>query len=507
MAVELPGSEEESAARVDHRAGRQRAWPAARSDIPASFVAQLYGARGAGGRGALWRGRPRRAGRAGLRFSGRARAGRAENPLRDGDAARLRRAQVDLGDRDRQRRHAVPGRLGDGRARRAPARGPAGGASDLRRDARRRQARRARRGRRRPPARAKASSISMSSRSRTMPRATDIVARAARPCSPTCGWRCRTGARCWRASQASSPSSRAIRRRCRWTRSRKRSSSWNGWSPTTSPSSACATTYCDGNALEPDLDSALGILRARELRVLRARRAAARVHAGDHGVPEGAEPADHHQGQSRSRVHRRVYLDYIGVKRFDAAGNLIGEFRIIGLFTSTAYTRSARTIPYLRRKVASVEQRAGFDPDSHSGKALVNVLENYPRDELFQIDEDTLYRFALAILQLDERPRVRVLARRDRFDRFVSVLVFVPRERYDSDIRAQDRRLSRRRLHRAGVGVLSVLPGRAAGARALHHRPRRRRDARSRSRHARMRSRRDRAHLDRRPRGGARAGA
>ena len=85
-------------------------------------------------------------------------------------------------------------------------------------------------------------------------------------------------------------------------------------------------------------------------------------------------------------------------------------------------------------------RRAGFDPDSHSGKALVNVLETYPRDELFQIDEDTLYDFALAILQLDERPRVRVLARRDRFDRFVSVLVYVPRDRYDTHVRARDRR-------------------------------------------------------------------
>ena len=138
-----------------------------------------------------------------------------------------------------------------------------------------------------------------------------------------------------------------------------------------------------------------------------------------------------------ARVHRRVYLDYIGVKRFDASGNLIGEQRIIGLFTSTAYTRSAHGIPYLRRKLAAVEQRAGFDPGSHSGKALANVLEHYPRDELFQIDEQTLYRFAIAILQLDERPRVRVLARRDRFDRFVSVMVFVPRENYDSQMRVK----------------------------------------------------------------------
>jgi glutamate dehydrogenase len=139
----------------------------------------------------------------------------------------------------------------------------------------------------------------------------------------------------------------------------------------------------------------------------------------------------------RARVHRRVYLDYIGVKRFDAAGRLIGEQRIVGLFTSGAYTRAAQNIPYLRRKIAAVERRAGFDPASHSGKALVNVLEHYPRDELFQVDEDALYANALAILQLGERPRVRVLVRRDRFDRFVSVLVFVPRERYGSHVRAR----------------------------------------------------------------------
>jgi len=136
-------------------------------------------------------------------------------------------------------------------------------------------------------------------------------------------------------------------------------------------------------------------------------------------------------------VHRRVYLDYIGIKRFDASGNLVGEQRLVGLFTSTAYTRTAHSIPYLRRKIAGVEQHAGFESSGHSGKALANVLEHYPRDELFQVDDDSLYRFALAILQLDERPRVRVLARRDRFDRFVSVLVFVPRERYDSHIRVK----------------------------------------------------------------------
>ena len=135
-------------------------------------------------------------------------------------------------------------------------------------------------------------------------------------------------------------------------------------------------------------------------------------------------------------MHRRVPLDYIGVKRFDRSGRLVGEHRFCGLFTSTAYTRPAHTIPFLRRKTDSIIRRAGFDPSSHSGKALVNVLETYPRDELFQIDEDTLYQFALAVLQLDERPRVRVLPRRDRFDRFISVLVYIPRDRYGGQIRA-----------------------------------------------------------------------
>ena len=137
----------------------------------------------------------------------------------------------------------------------------------------------------------------------------------------------------------------------------------------------------------------------------------------------------------RSRVHRRVHMDYIGVKRFDDNGQMIGEFRIVGLFTSTAYTRPTRSIPYLRRKVDNLMRRSGFDPDSHSGKAFAAVLENYPRDELFQIDEDTLYGFARAIMHLDERPRVRVLPRHDRFDRFISILVYVPRDRYDSAIR------------------------------------------------------------------------
>jgi glutamate dehydrogenase len=182
-------------------------------------------------------------------------------------------------------------------------------------------------------------------------------------------------------------------------------------------------------------ESGLGILRSPDVHVLRR---------GDELVSITPEIMEFlrepkqliiTKANVRSRIHRRVHMDYIGIKRFNHAGELSGEFRIVGLFTSTVYTRSTRSIPYLRRKVDALIRRSGFDPDSHSGKAFAAVLEHYSRDELFQIDDDTLYGFVLAIMHLDERPRVRVLPRRDRFDRFVSVMVYVPRDRYDSGIR------------------------------------------------------------------------
>jgi len=193
----------------------------------------------------------------------------------------------------------------------------------------------------------------------------------------------------------------------------------------------------ENDELKPDFETALGIMRQRELRVLRRGTELLEMTPEIMAFLKEPRPLIVAKANIHARVHRRVYLDYIGIKHFDGAGNLIGEQRIVGLFTSTAYTRAAHGIPYLRRKLTAVEARAGFDPGSHSGKALANVLEHYPRDELFQVDEETLYQNALAIMQLDERPRVRVLPRRDRFDRFVSVLVYVPRERYDSVIRGR----------------------------------------------------------------------
>ena len=136
-----------------------------------------------------------------------------------------------------------------------------------------------------------------------------------------------------------------------------------------------------------------------------------------------------------SRVHRRVHMDYVGVKMFDEKGAIAGELRVVGLFTSQAYTQSPRLIPLLRLKVERVVAGAGLPPESHDGKALINVLESYPRDELFQIGERELLRVARGILDLDVRPRVRVFARVDRFDRFVSVLVFGPRDRFNTGVR------------------------------------------------------------------------
>src|SRR6185369_11729073 len=152
---------------------------------------------------------------------------------------------------------------------------------------------------------------------------------------------------------------------------------------------------------EPLFETGLGILRAPEVRVLR--RGGELVSVTPEIMEFLKEPKALiiTKANVRSRVHRRVHMDYIGVKRFDIDGNLIGEFRIVGLFTSTVYTRSTRSIPYLRRKVDNLMRRSGFDPDSHSGKAFAAVLEHYSRDELFQIDEDTLFGFVLAIMHLD----------------------------------------------------------------------------------------------------------
>ncbi|HKU99800.1 MAG TPA: NAD-glutamate dehydrogenase [Vineibacter sp.] len=136
-----------------------------------------------------------------------------------------------------------------------------------------------------------------------------------------------------------------------------------------------------------------------------------------------------------SRVHRAGTMDVIAVKTYDAKGKVTGERRFAGLFTSSAYHASPREIPLLRRKVEAVIDRAGYDPASHDGKALINIIETHPRDELFQADEDTLFAMATGVLQLQERQRVALFARPDAAGRFVTCLVYAPRDSYDSDLR------------------------------------------------------------------------
>jgi glutamate dehydrogenase len=136
-----------------------------------------------------------------------------------------------------------------------------------------------------------------------------------------------------------------------------------------------------------------------------------------------------------STVHRSGYLDYVGVKTFDAKGRLTGEKRFLGLWTSAAYSSNPREIPVLRHKVAQVVAHFALAPDSHDGKALQHILESFPRDELFQAGVGELNRIVTGIFGLQERPRVRVLLRRDAFRRFYSCLVYVPREKYNTQVR------------------------------------------------------------------------
>jgi glutamate dehydrogenase len=188
-------------------------------------------------------------------------------------------------------------------------------------------------------------------------------------------------------------------------------------------------------AADPVPGTGLGLLRDPSVRVLRRGRDMVVMTPEIRAFLARPHTLIIAKANVKSRVHRRVYLDYVGVKLFSPRGELEGELRLIGLFTASAYTSTTGAVPYLRHKIAKIVARANFDPASHAGRALLVVMENYPRDELFQIDEDTLFRFAMAIMNLSERPRIRALVRPDEFDRFISILVFVPKERYDTRVR------------------------------------------------------------------------
>ncbi|MFF8946478.1 NAD-glutamate dehydrogenase [Streptomyces sp. NPDC014864] len=141
------------------------------------------------------------------------------------------------------------------------------------------------------------------------------------------------------------------------------------------------------------------------------------------------------KANSRATVHRPSYLDYIGVKKFDEQGEVIGERRFLGLFSSAAYTESVRRVPVIRRKVEEVLERAGFSPHSHDGRDLLQILETYPRDELFQTPADELQAIVTSVLYLQERRRLRLYLRQDEYGRYYSALVYLPRDRYTTGVR------------------------------------------------------------------------
>jgi glutamate dehydrogenase len=149
---------------------------------------------------------------------------------------------------------------------------------------------------------------------------------------------------------------------------------------------------------------------------------------------------------SRSSVHRPGYMDYVGVLTFDKAGKPVAEDRFLGLYTSSAYNRRPWDIPLVRERFDYVMRESGLEPTGHSGKALKHILETLPRDELFQSTAEELHRVATGILGLQERVRSRLFLRRDRYGRFYSVLAYIPRDRFNTDVRLRIEAMLKRAL-------------------------------------------------------------
>jgi glutamate dehydrogenase len=157
------------------------------------------------------------------------------------------------------------------------------------------------------------------------------------------------------------------------------------------------------------------------------------------------------KANARSTVHRSSHLDYVGIKQFDADGVVTGEKRFLGLFTANAYTESVLRVPIIDTLVQQVLATSGFTADSHSGKDLLDVIENYPRDELFQTTADELYEIATAVLHSQERRKSQLFMRRDEYGRFVSCVIYIPRDRYTTAVRLKMDAILRSAFHGASV--------------------------------------------------------
>ncbi len=192
--------------------------------------------------------------------------------------------------------------------------------------------------------------------------------------------------------------------------------------------------YATHEALRQRIDG-LGVLRDLSRPILRQTHETASLSSALQRRAENGEPVVVAKANLRSRVHRRVHMDYVSVLRYGDDGRPSGETRFVGLFTSEAYDKAAFDVPLVRAKAKNVLARADKAEGTHNHKRLKNILETFPRDELFQVGEDELLSTTLGILHLNDRPRVKLFTRKDPFDRFLSILAYVPRDRYDAGVR------------------------------------------------------------------------
>jgi glutamate dehydrogenase len=162
-----------------------------------------------------------------------------------------------------------------------------------------------------------------------------------------------------------------------------------------------------------------------------------------------------------STVHRDAYTDYIGVKQFDEKGNLIGERRFIGLYTSGAYHSNPLQIPFLRHKIRQLLQHSRFNPMGYAGKALRSILETLPRDDLFQAPSEELLALSIGILHLQDRQRIKVFIRKDIYERYYSCLLFVPRDHFNTALRWRMQNILMQRLDGKSVSFTTVFLGSA----------------------------------------------
>lgn len=188
----------------------------------------------------------------------------------------------------------------------------------------------------------------------------------------------------------------------------------------------------DGGHIVYDQDSFLGLTK-----LLRTGLTYDDLRIEDYAVNYLREPTllSFAKAAHPSRVHRPAYPDYVSIREIDADGKVIKECRFMGLYTSSVYGESVRVIPYIRRKVAEIERRSGFQAKAHLGKELAQVLEVLPRDDLFQTPVDELFSTVMSIVQIQERNKIRVFLRKDPYGRFCYCLAYVPRDIYSTEVR------------------------------------------------------------------------